>query len=560
MISSRKEIIGIMGKERIWNHILTAATAAVLAAFLAILLVCQIFGGVYRTLNVEQENEELADGWFQLLDNGERRDFSFPADYEASDGERIVLEHTMEPSQGDTLKLQFLHLTVEVFLDGQLLYAYGDGELPFSHTTARTVHFVSLPENFAGKTLQVVLTPCLEGTEVYRISTPLIGTVFSILADMISMEGWAVAGAVMLVFFGICIILLGLFVRKLPKITDQTVYLGIFSMTAGIFCFFETELALLLTNNPYSVHTGDGVALQVICLPIYGLFYTVCRGYFPRLVKFGFLYGVLNFVIQNMLNFMGWDYRYFAVATHMGIVFCIVMALLILGRAVKRKDREALRFILRFVPLIVFTVPELVNFYWIIPFQGFFFEFGIFIFVVLQLRSIGQSVLQNYQQAAKSQMYEKLAMTDYMTKLKNRTAYERRIYEYKEQAVEEDIYCVMVDINNLKKVNDTYGHEKGDLLILETVSALQDAFREHGEIYRIGGDEFAVILSGLTSTAMEELCQTFRGSLRSRSAVCSFPVDAAIGYSRFRKGEDQSLEETFLRADDRMYEDKRSRK
>ena len=59
-------------------------------------------------------------------------------------------------------------------------------------------------------------------------------------------------------------------------------------MTAGIFCFFETELALLLTNNPYSVHTGDGVALQVICLPVYGLFYTVCRGYFPRLVKFGF--------------------------------------------------------------------------------------------------------------------------------------------------------------------------------------------------------------------------------------------------------------------------------
>src|SRR5699024_6675852 len=145
------------------------------------------------------------------------------------------------------------------------------------------------------------------GTEVYRISTPLIGTVFSILADMISMEGWAVAEAVVLVFFGICIILLGLFVRKLPKITDQTVYLGIFSMTAGVFCFFETELALLLTNNPYSVHTGDGVALQVICLPIYGLFYTVCRGYFPRLVKFGFLYGVLNFVIQNMLNFMGWD-------------------------------------------------------------------------------------------------------------------------------------------------------------------------------------------------------------------------------------------------------------
>ena len=98
------------------------------------------------------------------------------------------------------------------------------------------------------------------------------------------------------------------------------------------------------------------------------------------------------------------------------------------------------------------------------------------------------------------------------------------------------------------------------MLISETVSALQDAFREHGEIYRIGGDEFAVILSGLTSTAMEELCQAFRGNLRSRSAVCSFPVDAAIGYSRFRKGEDQSLEDTFLRADDRMYEDKRSRK
>lgn len=549
-----------MKEERVWSRFLSAATAAVLAAFLVILLICQSFGGVYRTLDVDQKNQELSGGWVQILENGEEQEFSFPTDYEADHDETIVLEHRMEAAEGDTLKLQFLHLAVDVYLEDQLLYTYGSGELPFSHTTARTVHFVSLPEDFAGKTLRVALTPCLEGTEVYRISTPVLGTTFSLLMNMVAMEGWAVAGAVMLVFFGVCILLLGLFTRKLPRITSQTLYLGIFSVTAGIFCFFETELALLLTNNPYVVHTGDGVALQVICLPVYGLFYTVCRDYFPRFVKFGFLYGVCSFVVQNILNFMGHDYRYFALATHLGIVLCIVTALLILGRAIKRKDGETRRFILRFLPLIIFTLPELVNFYWIIPFQGFFFEFGIFVFVLLQLRSIGQNMLRNYQQAAKSQMYEQLAMTDYMTKLKNRTAYQHRIYEHSEQEDPEDVFCVMVDINNLKMVNDTYGHEKGDILISETAIALQMTFREYGEMYRIGGDEFAVILTGVTREKMEELRQTFRENLQNRGAVCDFPVDAAFGYARFRKGEDRNLEQTFVRADDRMYEDKRNRR
>lgn len=106
---------------------------------------------------------------------------------------------------------------------------------------------------------------------------------------------------------------------------------------------------------------------------------------------------------------------------------------------------------------------------------------------------------------------ENRAYQDTLTGLQNRTAY----YDYndvlnkKEDAGDADFSIVMIDINFLKRMNDTYGHEQGNLYLQHAADLIRKAFGEE-HVYRIGGDEFAVILEGRAQEGAEERIRMFR--------------------------------------------------
>lgn len=542
------------------NRIMLAVVLTAVLCMIGILMVCGFGGKEYRLTYMEKTTVELDHGWRLLSEDG-REDFTLPIDYSCAYGKDIVIEKTLQQHTdwGNILKLQFLHLRVSVYLDDRLIYKSNQEELPFSHTPARTVHFVQLPEQYEGSVLRLVLTPCLKGTELYRISTPMLGSTLSLLGSMMHKEAWAAVGAVILIFAGFCIMLFSLFMRKL-RFAAQIFYLGSFALIAGIFLFCETELALLLLRNSYLVHTGDAVALQLLCLPFLALLSVNCQAYFPRLIRWGTGFVVLNFAVQNICNFLGRDYRYFVTASHIGIVFAVFLVVSISIRAAQKKDRETLLYMLTFIPMALCAVPELLAFYWVdFPMQGFFFELGVFLFVFLQIRGISRRILDNYQQAARSQMFQEMALTDHMTKLGNRAAYQQQLDSLGSWDPDMNICCAMADVNHLKQVNDTLGHEKGDALIIETAQALKKIFAAQGHVYRIGGDEFAVILQGVSSEQMEHLKQQFKQEISRRDKANSFPVSAALGYAMFTC-DDQNLEQTFVRADNQMYADKKAGK
>lgn len=84
--------------------------------------------------------------------------------------------------------------------------------------------------------------------------------------------------------------------------------------------------------------------------------------------------------------------------------------------------------------------------------------------------------------------------TDEMTGLLNRRAYEEKIYEHNDLPVEDKFIYVSLDANGLKVVNDTLGHAAGDELLVGTAQCMKKSLGHHGNVYRIGGDEFVAIL------------------------------------------------------------------
>ena len=141
------------------------------------------------------------------------------------------------------------------------------------------------------------------------------------------------------------------------------------------------------------------------------------------------------------------------------------------------------------------------------------------------------------------------AYIDGLTGLDNRTAYEEHVSQLDEEirGGTADFSIAVFDLNSLKEVNDKYGHKRGDEVIRSAALALRDAFPE-GKVYRIGGDEFLVILAGSHAELPEKLA-----SLRGDHEDFSISAGSAV----YNPETDSDYRSVFNRADTAMYNDKR---
>ena len=136
----------------------------------------------------------------------------------------------------------------------------------------------------------------------------------------------------------------------------------------------------------------------------------------------------------------------------------------------------------------------------------------------------------------KNKMTEKLfelAYTDSMTEVQNRNAYEERLKKLrKPNANISRITVIVVDVNGLKEINDSYGHFSGDDAIKTVAKALRDTIGLKGDIYRIGGDEFLVLIPGITENLFQSMIRSMLVDMAKSSvhlALGSVWVDDCTG-------------------------------
>lgn len=182
---------------------------------------------------------------------------------------------------------------------------------------------------------------------------------------------------------------------------------------------------------------------------------------------------------------------------------------------------------------------------------------GVFGFILLLAETAGQRVLEQINENANMAVYAKLAYRDVLTGLGNRAAFVRETQETKQSAA--PFGYIMVDVNDLKKVNDTLGHPKGDALINRVAQCLQRAAAEKGNCYRIGGDEFVVSLNE-NREALLACADRIREEIAAADAGSEFPVSAALGLAWSEDQPDPIPAQVFRQADDAMYADKKRMK
>jgi diguanylate cyclase (GGDEF)-like protein len=159
----------------------------------------------------------------------------------------------------------------------------------------------------------------------------------------------------------------------------------------------------------------------------------------------------------------------------------------------------------------------------------------------------------------------RLANLDTLTGIRNKTAFDRLQKAMNEKLNEGDVDFgfAMVDMNNLKVVNDNYGHDKGDAMIRGLCEIIGETFT-NSNAYRIGGDEFAVVLVKDDYRNVDELIDRFKARIRAVSGDKSLRpwerVSAAIGCALYNAHVDSGTESVLARADRAMYANKKDMK
>lgn len=177
------------------------------------------------------------------------------------------------------------------------------------------------------------------------------------------------------------------------------------------------------------------------------------------------------------------------------------------------------------------------------------------------MRDYVSDIISAEQHAADMQA---LAKRDALTGIRNKTAYDdeiKRIARIIENG-ETKVGIAVVDLNFLKQTNDTYGHDKGNLAIIKLCKIVCSVF-EHSPVFRIGGDEFAVILLDHDYDHCDELVERFNAQVERLSEDETLQpwerVSAAIGVALL-EGPADNPDSLFKRADHMMYDRKKAMK
>ena len=188
-------------------------------------------------------------------------------------------------------------------------------------------------------------------------------------------------------------------------------------------------------------------------------------------------------------------------------------------------------------------------------------DFGMYIDVVLLSIALADRMKITQEKKLRA---EKEAQTDILTGLQNRRAYyEISSREYQRLLrYHRDFSVIMVDIDDFKEINDNYGHHEGDSVLKSIAFIIKENIRENDYAFRLGGDEFLILLPETNEEKAYHLAERMRSEIENiklQSTTYTYRISSSFGISQFIEN-DVNLEAVAKRADEALYQVKNSGK
>ena len=183
---------------------------------------------------------------------------------------------------------------------------------------------------------------------------------------------------------------------------------------------------------------------------------------------------------------------------------------------------------------------------------------GILVFSIVSTVTLVDNFLKEYRNKTLQYMREKLVYKDILTSMKNRQSFEKQLKQDDENINDFNSYwAISIDLSDIKYINNNFGYSHGDRLIQNLADSIEDTFEDIGNCFRIGGDEFIVLIKNEPKEKVERYIELFQSVITSYNQLHDIKMITSIGYDSYKYGYDKSIFDLVSRTDYMMCKNKR---
>lgn len=562
--------------------------------FLITVTTIAVFMSMTSAKRVDSDEIELDDGWSVTI-NGKEYDnvtlskFRFKM---CNRGDVLTLRHIVpryDIISLPTLEVYTTHSAIKVYLDDEVIYTYGQRLYDENKLLGYGEHFVSMPYGANSKWLTVEMTVSEDNVFNGVKAMKLLDGNSAMVKDL-SGKRVNLSIAMFLIVFGVIIMVLSMLMLRRAVNFVQTFCIALFSFLIGCWTLCNNDLIEYFTTDLLMKSYLEYYSLYILPLPLTYYFRDKIdvrsnpkwlKVYFWGIVAAEIVY-IASAVILQEANLV--HLPQILVGSHILMLLAIVLILMISVIDIKVRKQRPTVVMIGFLIAIAIVIVELIRFNIEKYITGFTKNayssdtcFAVLIIVISMLLDYGNKTSKSLYENAHRAVLEQMAYMDELTGLGNRRMCEKKLTELEEKEMSSDsVYAIVsLDLNFLKRTNDTYGHKKGDELIKSFSDVLSNVFSLYGTVTRTGGDEFVVILDDITEEKVKSLLAQMLEQMEEKNKSASDVIlSTAYGYAM--KGEIPSKQEkteeiklkvvdigpraVYRIADDRMYENKRKSK
>lgn len=532
--------------------------------FSSIIIVIVAFYGS-KLEKTSLNNEEITPydtGWYDSTGNFGDDDVIIPTKLELPKNTKVRISNILPERyvEGMAISLRSSFPNLRVFVDNIKIYEYGhERKLLFGRTTGSNYHIFRIPRGTEGTKITLEFNT-YEKPMSGKISSIEMGSKVGILTNISQLHLLPFLICILIFIFGTIFIFVYGYMRLKFKEGKSLLYLGFFAILVAIWSATETKMLQFFI--PYQFIENIISNLSLIIFPIPFLLFLKGASHSNNSKGFNILCTlfIIDFIVTNILTFIG-------VSDYMGMLpaFFILAALsvglslyTVLKEVIVYRNRDTFVLGISTLILAVFTILNFIHCYFFDATDAsFYFRIGLLLFIILIGFSTFKKMIVMIKIGLNSGTFQKLAYTDILTNLKNRTAYVQDLDKLNESLVPTaNVIAVIFDLNNLKEANDTYGHEIGDTLLIAAADCIKKALMDCGTCYRIGGDEFAAIVKDAYDITFLECMSDLNYKIKCYNENNAIKLEIPYGYTHYNPVTDRDLYGTFSRADALMYEAK----
>lgn len=461
-------------------------------------------------------------------------------------------------NSSETMMFYTTHSDVSVYVEKEKIYTVSTNlsEKTFQAVRSDRWNQFSVEKAYEGKQLQVVLKTSYksvaEQAPLFLLGNELDIVIRELKAALLSMF---LAFAVFACGIAMCIYYVVSGKSRLKNY--RTIYLGIFSAFIGFWFLINIPIVQFLFGNYMMLEYISYLIFGMLPIPFILFEKQIIAQRFGWLLSLIAVYIMLvqtGRVVLQMTGYM--DLKESQTIIHVVILLSIAMFILlgVVNMYVNRGSEKGLISRVNVIFLLVIAAGSGIDIltYYICPQRGKEFNCSKFALLLYIVSLVYTTMKEAEELVQKAQDAERLAYTDELTGLNNRTAYNEAVEKID---LTKGVHTVfMCDLNNLKKCNDTMGHHWGDTYIKISAGIIQESFADIGRAYRIGGDEFCIISDvddpEQIQAAYDKLVYRVEEYNTGTSVI---EIEIAVGYARYDANIDKNLEDTRIRADQFMY-------